>query len=217
VPLPAYACSSSYVRDLLPPKSVTCYRADRCYGSRLMTSRVVATEPAGWVVNPPAVGWRSPEFGMGTGPMEYLVGYLGTPFAWSIFVVLATAVAAAMIVYGIHALRRTDEPDPLFGGVSGMLKQDWARTKQIDFHLPDSTSPAAHPPCRGKKDRRKFDGAGGGPAALAPRDRGGSQGGCRLLERPRPRRQGDVTGPPDGRPGARSPFRSKMGLTYGFT
>jgi hypothetical protein len=75
--------------------------------------------------------------------MEYLVGYLGTPFAWSIFVVLATAVAAAMIVYGIHALRRTDEPDPLFGGVSGMLKQDWARTKQIDFHLPepDSTSP----------------------------------------------------------------------------
>jgi hypothetical protein len=69
--------------------------------------------------------------------------YLGTPFAWSIFVVLAIAVAAAMIVYGIHAFRKNDEPDPLFGGVNGMLKQDWARTSQIDFHLPapESTSP----------------------------------------------------------------------------
>jgi hypothetical protein len=34
----------------------------------------------------------------GIGPMEYLVEYLGTPFAWSIFVVFAIAVAAAMIV-----------------------------------------------------------------------------------------------------------------------
>ena len=69
--------------------------------------------------------------------------YLGTPFAWSVIVVLAIAVAAAMIVYLIPTVRNNDAPDPLFGGVSGMLKQDWARTRQIDFHLPapESTSP----------------------------------------------------------------------------
>jgi hypothetical protein len=48
-----------------------------------------------------------------------------------------------MVVYGINALRKNDEPDPLFGGVNGLLKQDWARTRHIDFHLPaaESTSP----------------------------------------------------------------------------
>ena len=69
--------------------------------------------------------------------------HLGTPFAWSIVVVLAIAVAAAMIVYGIHALRKKDEPDPLYAGVSGTLKEDWARTGNIDFHVvaPESSSP----------------------------------------------------------------------------
>jgi len=69
--------------------------------------------------------------------------YLGTPFAWSIVVVLAIAVAAAMIVYGIHTLRKKDEPDPLYGGVSGTLKEDWTRTGNIDFHVValDSASP----------------------------------------------------------------------------
>jgi hypothetical protein len=68
---------------------------------------------------------------------------LGTPFAWSMVVVLAIAVAAAMIVYGIHTLRKKDEPDPLYGGVSSTLKEDWARTGNIDFHVVtlDSTSP----------------------------------------------------------------------------
>ena len=75
--------------------------------------------------------------------MAYVGEYLGTPLAWSIFVVFAIAVSVAMIVYGILGLRKKAEPDPLFGGVNGMLKQDWARTKQIDFHLPEpeSTSP----------------------------------------------------------------------------
>ena len=69
--------------------------------------------------------------------------HLGTPFAWSIVVVLAIAVAAAMIVYGIHTLRKKDEPDPLYGGVSGTLKEDWTRTGNIDFHVValDSASP----------------------------------------------------------------------------
>jgi hypothetical protein len=69
--------------------------------------------------------------------------YLGTPFAWGVVAVLAIAVAAAMIVYTIFAFRKKDEPDPLFGGVSGKLKQDWAKTLQIDFHLPapESISP----------------------------------------------------------------------------
>jgi hypothetical protein len=60
--------------------------------------------------------------------------HLGAPFAWSIVVVLAIAVAAAMIGYGIHTIRKKDEPDPLFGGVSGTLKEDWTRTGNIDFH-----------------------------------------------------------------------------------
>jgi hypothetical protein len=40
-----------------------------------------------------------------------------------------------MIAYSIYAFRKKDEPDPLFGGVSGTLKQDWARTGLIDFHV----------------------------------------------------------------------------------
>jgi len=69
--------------------------------------------------------------------------HLGAPFAWSIVVVLAIAVAAAMIGYGIHTIRKKDEPDPLFGGVSGTLKEDWTRTGNIDFHAGalESTSP----------------------------------------------------------------------------
>ena len=44
--------------------------------------------------------------------------HLGTPFAWSIIVVLAFAVAVAMIIYGIHTVRKKDEPDPLYGGAA---------------------------------------------------------------------------------------------------
>ena len=52
-------------------------------------------------------------------------------------------LAAVLLVYGIYAFRKKEEPDPLFGGVSGTLKEDWARTGNIDFHLTalDSTSP----------------------------------------------------------------------------
>jgi hypothetical protein len=61
--------------------------------------------------------------------------HLGAPFMWSIVAVLGIAVAAAMIAYGIYAIRKKDEPDPLYGGVSGTLKEDWARTGNIDFHV----------------------------------------------------------------------------------
>jgi hypothetical protein len=44
---------------------------------------------------------------------------LATPFAWSIVAVVAIAVAAAVIGYGIYTFRKKDELDPLFGGVSG--------------------------------------------------------------------------------------------------
>jgi len=68
--------------------------------------------------------------------------YLGTPFAWSIFVVLAIAVAAAMIVYGIHAFRKDDEPDPLFAGVSGCSSRTGpGRGRSISTSL----LPKAHP------------------------------------------------------------------------
>ena len=69
--------------------------------------------------------------------------HLGTPFAWSIVAVLAIAVAAGMIGYGIYSFRKKDEPDPLYGGVSGTLKEDWTRTGNIDFHLAalENTSP----------------------------------------------------------------------------
>jgi hypothetical protein len=60
--------------------------------------------------------------------------HLGTPFAWSVVAILAIAVAAAMIGYGIYTFSKKDEPDPLFAGVSGTLKEDWTRTGNIDFH-----------------------------------------------------------------------------------
>ena len=73
------------------------------------------------------------------GPMEHL----GTPFAWSVFAVIAIAVAGGMAGYGIYSFRKKDEPDPLYGGVSGTLKEDWTRTGNIDFHVValESTSP----------------------------------------------------------------------------
>jgi hypothetical protein len=61
--------------------------------------------------------------------------HLGAPFMWSIVAVLGIAVAAAMIAYGIYAIRKKDEPDPSYSGVSGTLKEDWARTGNIDFHV----------------------------------------------------------------------------------
>jgi hypothetical protein len=69
--------------------------------------------------------------------------HLGTPFAWSIVAVLGIAVAAAMIAYVIYTLRKKHEPDPLYGGVGGTLKEDWARTRNIDFHVGtlEGTSP----------------------------------------------------------------------------
>jgi hypothetical protein len=68
---------------------------------------------------------------------------LGTPFSWSVFAVIAIAVAAAIIIYGIYAVRKKDEPDPSFSEVSGTLKQDWTRTGKIDFHVAalESSSP----------------------------------------------------------------------------
>jgi hypothetical protein len=68
---------------------------------------------------------------------------LATPFAWSIVAVVGIAVAAAVIGYGIYTFRKKDELDPLFGGVSGTLKEDWTRTGNIDFHAGalESTSP----------------------------------------------------------------------------
>ena len=69
--------------------------------------------------------------------------HLGTAISGSIVAVLGTAGAAALIAYGIYAIRRKDEPDPLYGGVTGTLKEDWARTGNIDFHVAtvDGASP----------------------------------------------------------------------------
>jgi hypothetical protein len=58
---------------------------------------------------------------------------LGTPFSWGVLAMIAIAVAAGMIIYGIYAIRKKDEPDPSFNEVSGTLKQDCARTGKIDF------------------------------------------------------------------------------------
>jgi hypothetical protein len=68
---------------------------------------------------------------------------LGTPFSWSVLAVIAIAVAAAMIIYSIYAVRKKDEPDPSFSEVGGTQKQDWTRTGKIDFRVPalESTSP----------------------------------------------------------------------------
>jgi hypothetical protein len=54
--------------------------------------------------------------------------------------VIGLAVAAMMIIY---AIRKKDEKPPSFGEVDGTLKQDWARTRKIDFHVvaPGSSAP----------------------------------------------------------------------------
>jgi len=72
------------------------------------------------------------------------VELLGTPFSWGVVAVIALAVAAAMIIY---AVRKKDEKAPSFGEVDGILKQDWARTGKIDFHVTalKSTSPQQLP------------------------------------------------------------------------
>jgi hypothetical protein len=69
------------------------------------------------------------------------VEQLNTPFSWGVIAVIALAVAAAMIIY---AVRKKDEKAPSsFGEVDGILKQDWATTGKIDFHVTalKSTSP----------------------------------------------------------------------------
>jgi hypothetical protein len=66
---------------------------------------------------------------------------LGTDISWSLVVVVVGILAGiAAIIFG---LRKKDGPAKSFEDVGGILKSDWARTGNIDFHIstPGSASP----------------------------------------------------------------------------
>jgi hypothetical protein len=74
---------------------------------------------------------------------------LGTPFAWSVFVVIAIAVAAAMILYGVYAVRKRDEPRSIIRRRQRHLKAGLGQNRQHRFspsHARKHIPSAAHPP-----------------------------------------------------------------------
>jgi hypothetical protein len=61
-------------------------------------------------------------------------------FAWIILAIAGVAAGGLIMALGF---RKTDQKPRAFGQIDGVLKQDWARTGNIDFHAAalESASP----------------------------------------------------------------------------
>jgi hypothetical protein len=60
-------------------------------------------------------------------------------FAWSVVPIVGVVIGGLMI----FGFRKKEQKSTLFGDIDGVLKQDWTRTNNIDFHAAalESTSP----------------------------------------------------------------------------
>jgi len=61
-------------------------------------------------------------------------------FPWSMVAIIGVVVGGVVMMFGI---RKKEQKPAAFGHVDGIVKQDWTRTGNIDFHAAalESTSP----------------------------------------------------------------------------
>jgi hypothetical protein len=61
-------------------------------------------------------------------------------FAWSVVAIVGVVIGGVIMIYGF---RKKEPKSALFADIDGVLKQDWTRTGNIDFHAAalESTSP----------------------------------------------------------------------------
>jgi len=103
-------------------------------------------------------------------------------FSWSVIAILGAVVGSLIMIF---VFRKREQKFTSFGDIDGVLKQDWMRTGNIDFHTAalESTSPQLLVlRVERKEDHRKRDGTGYRAIAVAPRNPGRGQRGCDLLE-----------------------------------
>ena len=72
--------------------------------------------------------------------------------SWSLAPIIGLIVGVLIMVFGF---RKREQKPFVFEDIDGVLKQDWTRTGNIDFHIgtPDSASPHASKPER--QERRE--------------------------------------------------------------
>ena len=65
-------------------------------------------------------------------------------FAWVIIAIAVIGVIAGGLIMAF-GFRKTEQKPAAFGQVDGILKQDWTRTGNIDFHAAVLDSPSPQP------------------------------------------------------------------------
>jgi len=64
--------------------------------------------------------------------------------AWVILAIAAIGVIAGGLIMAF-GFRKTEQKPAAFGEIDGVLKQDWTRTGNIDFHAAALESPSPQP------------------------------------------------------------------------
>src|SRR6202521_2987039 len=61
-------------------------------------------------------------------------------FAWSVVAIVGVVVGGLIMIFGF---RKKEQKSTSFGDIDGVVKQDWTRSGNIDFHAAalESTSP----------------------------------------------------------------------------
>jgi hypothetical protein len=65
-------------------------------------------------------------------------------FAWVIIAIAVIGVIAGGLIMAF-GFRKTEQKPAAFGQIDGILKQDWTRTGNIDFHAAVLDSPSPQP------------------------------------------------------------------------
>lgn len=80
--------------------------------------------------------------------------------AWVIIIIAAVGVIAGGLVMAF-GFRKTEQKSAAFGMIDGVLKQDWTRTGNIDFHAAELDSASPQPLTLRVEERRVTENAMG--------------------------------------------------------
>jgi hypothetical protein len=79
-------------------------------------------------------------------------------FAWIILAVAGVVAGGSIMAFGF---RKTEQKPTAFGQIDGILKQDWVRTGNIDFHAAALESASPQPLTLRVEERRVTENAMG--------------------------------------------------------
>jgi hypothetical protein len=80
-------------------------------------------------------------------------------FVWVIVAVIGVVVGGLIMVFGFR--KNEQKPMAAFDHVNGIMKQDWTRTGNIDFHASALESPSPQPLTLRVEERRVTENAMG--------------------------------------------------------